>query len=115
MENTEASIGLYTRVLVARHEPGDYASHRRGSVLLGIGPVTELPEEGGCFGREISTHRRGVGVDVLLEVDDVVGWRDRVAASCHPILEPLQHRPWKLRIADPDGYYLRATSRSASG
>ena len=49
-----------------------------------------------------------------LLVEDVDGWRDRVAASGHPILKPLQERPWGLRdfmFSDPDGYYLRVTSR----
>ena len=117
VEDVGASIAFYTRVLafeVARHEPGDYASLRLGDVVLGIGPVAKLPGEGGYFGRDISAHRRGLGVEIVLEVDDVDGWRDRVAASGHPILEPLQERPWGLRdfrFSDPDGYYLRVTSR----
>jgi lactoylglutathione lyase len=118
VEDMGASIAFYTRVLafkVARHEPGDYASLRLGGILLGIGPVAKLPEEGGYFGRNISAHRRGLGVEIVLEVDDVDGWRDRVSASGHQILEPLQDRPWGLRdfrISDPDGYYLRVTSRT---
>jgi catechol 2,3-dioxygenase-like lactoylglutathione lyase family enzyme len=117
VEDMEASIAFYTRVLafeVVRREPGDYASLRLGGILLGIGPVAKLPEEGGYFGRDISAQRRGLGVEIVLEVDDVDGWRDRVAASGHPIFEPLQDRPWGLRdfrISDPDGYYLRITSR----
>ena len=117
VEDVGASIVFYTRVLafeVARHEPGDYASLRMGDVVLGIGPVAKLPEGGGYFGRDISAHRRGLGVEIVLEVEDVDGWRDRVAASGHPILEPLQERPWGLRdfrFSDPDGYYLRVTSR----
>jgi lactoylglutathione lyase len=109
----EASVAFYTRVLgfeLAGHEPG--------GVVLGIGPVAKLPEEGGYFGREIATLRRGLGVEIVIEVDDVNGWRDRVAASGHPILEPLRDRPWGLRdfrISDPDGYYLRVTSRPAGG
>ena len=54
----EESIAFYTRVLgfeLARHEPGDYASLRLGGVVLGIGPVAKLPEEGGYFGRAAST------------------------------------------------------------
>ncbi len=46
----EASIVFYTRVPafeVALHEPGDYASLRWGGVVLGLGPVAKLPEEGG--------------------------------------------------------------------
>jgi predicted enzyme related to lactoylglutathione lyase len=117
VEDVGASIAFYTRVLafeVARHEPDDYASLRLGDVVLGIGPVAKLPEGGGYFGRDISAHRRGLGVEIVLEVEDVDGWRDRVAASGHPILEPLQERPWGLRdfrFSDPDGYYLRVTSR----
>lgn len=46
VEDMEASIAFYTRVLafgVERHEPGDYASLRVGSVILGLGPVGKLP------------------------------------------------------------------------
>jgi lactoylglutathione lyase len=80
--------------------------------------LAKLPEEGGYFGRDIATLRRGLGVEIVIEVDDVDGWRDRVAASGHEILEPLQERPWGLRdfrISDPDGYYLRVTSLLAGG
>ena len=92
----EATIAFYTRVLafdVARHEPGDYASLRLGGVVLGIGPVAKLPEEGGYFGREIATLRRGPRVEIVLEVDDVEGCQERVADSGHPIFEPLRDRP----------------------
>ena len=115
----EASIAFYTRVLafeLVRHEPGDYASLRLGGVVLGIGPVAKLPEEGGYFSRDIATLRRGLGVGIVLEVGDVEGCHERVADSGHPILEPLRERPWGLRdfrISDPDGYYLRVTSRPA--
>ena len=57
VEEMEASIAFYTQVLafeLARHEPGDYASLRLGGVILGIGPVAKLPEEGGYFGRWIA-------------------------------------------------------------
>lgn len=118
VEDMEASIAFYTQVLafeVTRHEPDDYASLRWGNAILGIGPVAKLLKEGGYFGRDISSRRRGLGVEIVLEVDDVEEWHVRVEASGHPILEPLQDRPWGLRdfrIADPDGYYLRITTRS---
>ena len=117
----EASIAFYTRVLafeLSRHEPGDYASLRLGGIVLGIGPVAKLSEEGGYFGRDIATYRRGLGVEIVIEVDDVERCHERVAASGHPILEPLRDRPWGLRdfrISDPDGYYLRVASRPAGG
>ena len=121
VEDMEASVAFYTRVLafdLERHEPGDYASLRRGSVVLGLGPVAKLPEKGGYFGRDIAARRRGLGVEIVLEVDDVEGWHNHIVASGHPIFEPLRDRPWGLRdfrIADPDGYYLRVTSRAGAG
>jgi lactoylglutathione lyase len=117
----EATTAFYTQLLafeLARHEPGDYASLRLGGVVLGIGPVAKLPEEGGYFGRDIATFRRGLGVEIVLEVDDVEEFQQRVAASGHPILEPLRDRPWGLRdfrISDPDGYYLRMRAQPAGG
>ena len=118
VEDLRASVAFYTRVMafdLDRLDPDNYASLRWGDVVLGIGPVAKLPERGGYFGRDISAHRRGLGVEIVLEVEDVGGWHDRVAASGHPIFEPLQERPWGLRdfrISDPDGYYLRVTSRT---
>jgi lactoylglutathione lyase len=117
VEDMETSIGFYTRVLgfeVARNEPGDYASLQNGDVVLGIGPISKLPEKGGYFTREIASSRRGLGVEIVLEVEDVDEWHRRVVASGHPVFEPPQKRPWGLRdfrIVDPDGYYLRLTSR----
>ena len=113
----EATISFYTQVLpfaLVRHDPGNYASLHSGSAILGIGPIAKLPKEGGYFTRDISSHQRGLGMEIVLEVDDVDRWHDRVAASGYPILEPLQERPWGLRdfrVSDPDGYYLRITSR----
>ena len=111
VEDMEATIGFYARVLdfeLVRHEVGDYAGLRSGGVVLGTGPVAKLPKGGGYFGSDISSHRRGLGVEIVLEVDDVDRWHDRVTASGYRIIEPLQERPWGLRdfrIADPDGYY----------
>ena len=120
VEDMEASVAFYTRVLafdLERHEPGAYASLRRGSVVFGLGPVAKLPEKGGYFGRDIATRRRGLGVEIVLEVDDVEGWHNHIVASGHPIFEPLRDRPWGLRdfrITDPDGYYLRVTSKAGA-
>jgi uncharacterized glyoxalase superfamily protein PhnB len=55
------------------------------------------------------------GVELVLEVDDVVAERDRVTAAGWPLAEDLQDRPWGMkdfRILDPAGYYLRITDRA---
>lgn len=117
VRDMDGSIDFYARVLgfeLIRRERG-YASLRCGGVVLGLGPVSKLPEERGYFTRGISGTRLGLGVEIVLEVDEVEAVHDRVSATGHPVLEPLQKRPWGLtdfRIADPDGYYLRLTSRA---
>ena len=50
-----------------------------------------------------------------MEVDDLGTAHQRALDSGHPVFEPPQQRPWGLRdfrIVDPDGYYLRVTSRA---
>jgi lactoylglutathione lyase len=112
----ETSIAFYRDVLgfeVMRRDPG-YASIRSGRVILGLGPIAKLPEKDGYFTQERLAHDRGAGVEIVLEVDDVMAYRERVRAAGEDVHEDLQQRPWGLadfRITDPDGYYLRITSR----
>jgi lactoylglutathione lyase len=117
VEDMGESVSFYRRVLgfeVVREERGDYASLRSGDIMLGIGPIAKLPETGGSFTRCIASQRRGLGVEIVMEVDDLSAAHRRVLDSGHPVFEPPQQRPWGLwdfRIVDPDGYYLRVTSR----
>jgi len=90
VEDMGATVGFYRRVLgfeVVREEPGDYASLRSGDVLLGIGPVSRLPERGGYFTRGIASQRRGLGVEIVIEVDDLGAAHRHVLASGHPVFE----------------------------
>jgi lactoylglutathione lyase len=118
VEDLDESVSFYRRVLgfeVVREERGDYASLRSGDIMLGIGPIAKLPETGGYFTRGIASQRRGLGVEIVMEVDDLSTAHRRVLDSGHPVFEPPQQRPWGLRdfrIVDPDGYYLRITSRA---
>jgi lactoylglutathione lyase len=118
VEDMGESVSFYRRVLgfqVVREERGDYASLRSGDILLGIGPISRLPEREGYFTRGIASQRRGLGVEIVMEVDDLTAAHRRVLDSGHPVFEPPQQRPWGLwdfRIVDPDGYYLRVTSRA---
>jgi len=53
---------------------------------------------------------------VVFEADDITAERDRVVAQGWPLDADLQTRPWGLtdfRLFDPDGYYVRITSRDA--
>jgi lactoylglutathione lyase len=118
VEDMGESVSFYRRALgfeVVREEHGDYASLRSGDIMLGIGPIAKLPETGGYFTRSIASQRRGLGVELVMEVDDLSAAHRRGLESGHPVFEPPQQRPWGLwdfRIVDPDGYYLRVTSRA---
>jgi lactoylglutathione lyase len=115
----DRAIGFYRDVLgfVQLRRDDGYASIRRGEVLLGIGPIARLPDVGGYFTRPRLARNRGLGVEIVLEVEDVAAEYARVVAVGWPIIDHLQERPWGLndfRLTDPDGYYLRITELSSS-
>jgi lactoylglutathione lyase len=112
----QKSVEFYTTVLgfeVERRSPG-YVPVRSGSVVIGLGPANGLPKSH-YFNPGIQSSRRGLGTEIVLEVDDVQGFYSKVQATGYSkILTPLSKRPWgatDFRLADPDGYYLRITSR----
>jgi lactoylglutathione lyase len=112
-EDLDATVDFYTIVLGfavtkdERAEPSAYVSLERGSVRIGAAR------------RAVPDVRAGrlppSGAELVLEVDDVDGERDRVVAAGWPLDEDLRDRPWGLadfRIVDPAGYYLRITNRA---
>jgi predicted enzyme related to lactoylglutathione lyase len=116
-DDLDATVDFYTRVLrftVVKDERGDpspYVALTRGSVQVGA-----LRAE--LTGDVRAARRPPAGVELVLEVDDVTGERDRVVAAGWPLSEDLQDRSWGLtdfRILDPAGYYLRITDRAAHG
>ncbi len=89
-----------------RTDPLPYLAIRRDDVRIGM---VALP--GGHPG-----HRQPpTGVEIVLEVDYLHAERDRIRLAGWPIQEDIKRRPWGLqdfRVLDPDGYYLRFTSRA---
>jgi len=109
----DAAVDFYTRVLCfsltkdQRGGPSPYVAMQRGAVRVGAARRA-VPDAH-------AARRPPAGVELVLEVDDVAGERDRVVAAGWPLDEDLQDRPWDLkdfRILDPAGYYLRITSRA---
>jgi predicted enzyme related to lactoylglutathione lyase len=105
-------VDFYTRVLRfgvtkdQRHDPSAYVSMQRGAVQ--VGAVRKAVPDARA------ARLPPTGVELVLEVDDVGGERDRVVAAGWPLEQDLQDQPWGLtdfRIIDPAGYYLRVTSR----
>jgi catechol 2,3-dioxygenase-like lactoylglutathione lyase family enzyme len=120
VENLDASVAFYERALgfrVARREL-EYASLRRGDAELGLAPITKLPPRGAGpgFSQERLRRDRGVGVEIVLEVEDLAVAVDAVERAGYGLVEPPRERPWGLRdfrLADPDGYYVRVTTVSS--
>lgn len=113
--DVELSAAFYERVLgfVRERESLGYVAMRRGGALIGIGAAAGLPAAH-YFDAASLQGRVGVGVELVIEVDDVEAAYRTVVKSEHAVLTPLGERSWGLRdfrMADPDGYYLRITSR----
>lgn len=109
------AVDFYSRVLgfeLVRDERDSahpYVSLRRDEEWIGAAQrAREVP---------VAARRPPVGVEIVLEVDDVQLERQRVARVRWPVDEDLVDRPWGptyFRVCDPDGHYLRVTSRPAA-
>lgn len=108
----DAFVEFYTEVLGftlavdQRDTDYPYAAVRQGKVRIGAARAWA----------QVDRKARAIpaGVEIVLEVDDVTAFRDRVQAAGYPLEQDLQRRPWGLtdfRVHDPAGYYLRFTSR----
>ncbi len=103
---------FYTRVLrfqVDRDErqaPFPYLSVDRGAVSIGAVQAWQ--------GTSAQSRLPPQGVEVVLEVDDLDSEREAVVGRGWALFEDIAERPWGLRdfrLLDPDGYFLRFTSR----
>lgn len=114
-DDLDATVDFYARVLgfsVVRDERSGvsgYVALVRDAVHVGAASL-----RGGVR----AERRPPTGVEVVIEVDDVVAERDRIVNAGWPLEEDLVSRPWGLtdvRLLDPSGYYLRLTGRDAVG
>ena len=111
------SVGFYTEILGFEMEGEQmnnaYQPVKRGHVVLGIGPLNKLSKDH-HFNPGVQPVQNGFGVEIVLEVDSVAAVYEKVNSSGYPIHDPLKIQPWGLtdfRLVDPNGYYLRITSR----
>src|SRR5262245_62767040 len=80
--NMEKSIDFYTKVLGFDRMEGEptYVPVRSGSVVIGLGPAATLPKQH-HFNPDVQKDRRGLGTEIVLEVDDVASYFEKVKSS----------------------------------
>lgn len=114
VESIEKSAEFYNHVLefdIPEKINKSYIPVRKGNVVLGLGEMKKLPES---HPLKVSHQQQiGLGVEIVLEVENVKEIYEKVVAIGYSIQTELTKRPWGLedfRIIDPDGYYIRITS-----
>ena len=109
----DATAAFYVDVLAfevvrdERDREAPYLALRRADVQLGAAQRAAVADD--------AQRRPPVGVELVLEVDDLEADRARVAAAGWPVAEDVTARPWGLRgfrLLDPDGWYWRLTTRA---
>jgi catechol 2,3-dioxygenase-like lactoylglutathione lyase family enzyme len=113
--DVEASIAFFTRVLgfAAGGVDPSYAELRLGNVVIGLASVDGLPAGHPLRPRD-GDERLGLGVEIVVETDDVDAAYRLAVDSGYGVSAELRERPWELRdfrVVSPDGYYVRVTSR----
>jgi lactoylglutathione lyase len=121
VDDVERSVAFYGAALGLQPSPGydpqGYVPVRAGRVCIGLQRHGALPAEH-YFRPAHFAGPRGVGVEIVVEVDDVDAAFAQAQEAAVPHggqVEPLARRPWgrtDFRLVDPDGYYVRVTSTS---
>jgi lactoylglutathione lyase len=119
VQDVERSVRFYSSTLglepPTTWSPDGYVSISAGVVKIGVQHLANLPA-GHHFSPSRLAGPRGVGLEIVVEVDDVdLAYANAAACAerCGGSVEPLDDQPWGLRdfrLVDPDGYYVRVTS-----
>jgi lactoylglutathione lyase len=119
VDDVERSLAFYAAALGLQPSPGydpaGYVAVSAGRVRIGLQRRGALSAEH-HFRPAHFAGPRGVGVEIVVEVDDVDAAFSRArdaAVSYGGQVEPLAAQPWgqtDFRLIDPDGYYVRVTS-----
>ncbi len=111
------SRAFYRDVLgfAASDENADtYVQMSQGGTVLSLNRYDDLPADHPIRGE--AGVARGLGIEIVLEVEDLDQRYERMVAAGIALASTLERRPWGLRdfrLIDPDGYYLRLTERRA--
>ncbi len=94
-------------------ESKGYLVMEMDSTVICFWPGTESVYSQPYFKKFPKDSPRGYGVELVIMVDDVDSYYQKVKDTANAI-EPLKLQPWgskDFRCADPFGYYLRFTSK----
>lgn len=111
VKSVPESKDFYTRVLAfdeMSYQPEGYSVFRQGDTLIALQAQEQLPDEHPL--KPINHERVGLGIEIVLEVDDLAAMYTHVLKTGWPISEHLAQRPWgsqDFRVIDPNGYYIR--------
>ena len=115
VDNPEKTVQFYQEMFgfeIIKSEDR-YTEIKQGEVRIGIGSTNKLAKDH-HFNPEIKTQRKGLGVEIVFEVDDVDEVHKHIQGKNYPIETKMRMREWgkkDFRIADPDGYYIRVTTK----
>lgn len=94
------------RVSGRKDGPPRYVSIRMGTVRIGVREAEPV---------DPARRAHPVMTEMVIEVDDVHALRDQIVDQGIILTADLHQQAWGLtdfRVTDPDGYYLRFTSRA---
>ncbi|OWV82356.1 glyoxalase [Rhizobium sp. R634] len=116
VEAAERSLDFYRRVLgfeIRGSASAEYTMLTNGDAVIAINLRSALPSDHPL--RIETGEKAGLGIEIVLSVADVEDAYRTAKESGWP-LSDLAQQPWGLRdfrLVDPDGYYIRVTSRHA--
>ena len=105
------SKDFYARVLgfdVVDYQPDGYSVLRKGDIQIALQAQSQLPDDHPL--KPIGNERAGLGIEIVLEVDDLEAAYAQVLDTGWPLAATLAERPWgsrDFRVVDPNGYYVR--------
>jgi lactoylglutathione lyase len=114
VDDIERSFAFYTNALGFDAGPSEYSTYRpieRRGIRLALQTISELDPDHPLV-RGAPGVPRGLGVEIVLEVDDLDELHGRLTGLGSDV-SPLKTQDWGLRdfrVLDPDGYYLRITT-----
>lgn len=117
VEAPEQSLSFYRRILgfeIQGPANADYTLLTNDDAVIAINRRSALSSD---HPLRIETGEKvGLGVEIVLSVTDIEGAYRKAKESGWPLTD-LALQPWGLRdfrLIDPDGYYVRVTSRHTS-